>query len=254
METQALENSLTDQEFWSKYWESKTDILHEINSNYVFSALFRKVCAENKITTSIELGGFPGYFSLFLTKYLKRKCTLLDFFILPKIIHELEEFNNVPTGSIRFIEGDLFEATEREKFDLVFSCGLIEHFQDTKDIIRRHIDFLDKDGTLLLTLPNFRGVNGWWQRKFDKENYDKHNINSMDPELLRSIFKELGVEVSEYGYLGKFSIWLENKKEQPILIKGLFKLCWLVGKVITRVIPVESKLMSPYIFIWGKKK
>lgn len=254
MEAETVENKLTDQAFWSNYWESKTDILHEIDANYVFSPLFRKVCESNPINTAIELGGFPGYFSLFLTKYLKKKTTLLDFFILPSIINNLEKFNNLPENSIQFIQGDLFDETERQKFDLVFSCGLIEHFQDTKDIIKRHVDFMAPNSVLLLTLPNFTGVNGWFQRNFDRNNYDKHNINSMNPELLKGIYEELGLEVKEYGYYGKFSIWLENKKEQSAIVKILFKLCWLAGKVFTKIIPVESKLLSPYIFIWGSKR
>jgi 2-polyprenyl-3-methyl-5-hydroxy-6-metoxy-1,4-benzoquinol methylase len=61
-----------------------------------------------------------------------------------------------------------------------FPFGLIEHFNDTKFIIGEHLKFLKPGGTLFITLPNFKSVNGWVQRSFDKENYDKHNINSMD--------------------------------------------------------------------------
>ncbi|UKJ08054.1 class I SAM-dependent methyltransferase [Solitalea lacus] len=254
METQAIENNLTDQQFWANYWDSKTDILHEIGPHYVFFDVFRKIIAKHSIKNSIELGGFPGYFSLFLTKYLNKQATLLDFFIHPKIINELEVFNNVPKDSIRFIQGDLFDESEREKYDLVFSCGLIEHFQNTKDVVRRHVDFLSNDGILLLTLPNFTGVNGWFQRKFDRENYDKHNISSMDPMLLTRIFEDLGFEVEHCGYYGKFSIWLENRQQQNMAVKMLFRTVWLAGKMITKLLNFESRIFSPYIVIWGKKK
>ena len=85
----------------------------------------------------------------------------------------------------------MFNYEVEKKYDLVLSCGLIEHFEDTKAIIKSHIQFLNKGGKLLITLPNFTGVNGWVQQKFDNENYLKHNIKSMDPVLLSQIAKEL---------------------------------------------------------------
>lgn len=154
---------------------------------------------------------------------------------------------------IHIIETDLFNYEPAQHYDLVLSCGLIEHFNDTEDIIRRHISFLKPGGTLFITLPNFKAVNGWFQKNFDKENYDKHNINCMDPQLLKQIVENAGLKVSSAKYFGKFSIWLENEKEKSTGVRMFKKASWLIGKIFTKIFPFDSKQLSPYIVIEAKR-
>src|SRR5690606_20843668 len=117
------------------------------------------------------------------------------------------------------------------QYDLVLSCGLIEHFNDTADIIKRHIAFVKPGGTLFITLPNFKALNGWFQRKFDRENYDKHNIDCMEPTLLAQICRDAGLEVVEACYFGRFSLWLENEQQKSFGVRLFKKSMWFVGKV-----------------------
>jgi len=102
-------------------------------------------------------------------------------------------------------------------------------------------------------LPNFKSVNGWVQRKFDRENYDKHNISSMEPKLLAEYCRQLGLTEVESYYHGKFTVWLENKAGQSNLAKALVKVIWVAGKVFTKIIPLESKALSPYIVVKAVK-
>lgn len=246
-------NELTDKAFWANYWESKKGLAFEVPANYTFHKLLKQVIAENKTQTAIELGGFPGYYAIFLKKYLGLKTTLFDFYVHQKVLKEVLDANQLTEKDITVIEGDLFKYEPKETYDLVLSCGLIEHFNDTKDIVARHLTFLKPGGTLFITLPNFTGVNGWVQRKYDMSNYDKHNISSMNPQLLAGYCKELGLKNVEAYYYGKFSIWLENRDEQTGLTKAFLKLLWLTGKVATKLVPVESKKLSPYIVIKATK-
>lgn len=248
-----MENLLTDRNFWVKYWESKTDLSVVIPSNYVFHRQLAEIVNEENVKTAIELGGFPGYYAVFLKKYLKLDVTLLDYFVHPPITQKLLQTNGLKADDIKVIETDLFTYETPLQYDLVLSCGLIEHFLDTEDIIKRHIAFVKPGGTLFITIPNFTAVNGWFQKKFDKENYDKHNIKSMNPALLASICEKAGLTEVKCGYYGKFSVWLENEKEKSAGVKLLKHAIWTVGKVITKLVPVESKSLSPYIVLTAKK-
>ncbi|HJP62277.1 MAG TPA: methyltransferase domain-containing protein [Mucilaginibacter sp.] len=246
-------NELTDKAFWANYWESKKGLAFPVPANYTFHKLLQHVVNENKVKTAIELGGFPGYYAIFLKKYLGLDTTLFDFYVHQKVLKEVLDANQLTEQDIAVIEGDLFKYESQETYDLVLSCGLIEHFNDTRDIIARHLTFLKPGGTLFITLPNFTGVNGWVQRKYDMSNYDKHNISSMNPELLSEYCKELGLKNVEAYYYGKFSIWLENRDQQSGITKALLKLLWLTGKVATKIVPVESKQLSPYIIVKAVK-
>jgi len=248
-----MSNELTDRKFWANYWESKTDLAFAVPTTYTFHQLFKKLLANKNIKSAIELGGFPGYYAIFLKKYFGLDTTLFDFYVHQPVLKEVLSANQLNEQDVKVIEGDLFKHQPAQQYDLVLSCGLIEHFQDTKDIIDRHLQFLKPGGTLFITLPNFTGVNGWVQRTYDMENYNKHNISSMNPTLLAEHCRALGLNNVEAYYYGHFSLWLENMKQQSGLTKGFLKALWLAGKLFTKVVPIESKGLSPYIVVKAVK-
>ena len=248
-----MDNLLTDRQFWVNYWESKTGLSVNIPENYLFHKELGAIIKKRNVKTAIELGGFPGYYAVFLKKYFKLDVTLLDYFVHQPVTNALLQANGMRESDIHIIETDLFNHQEVNQYDLVLSCGLIEHFNDTADIIQRHINFVKPGGTLFITLPNFKALNGWFQKSFDRDNYDKHNINCMDPELLAQICKDAGLEVIQSRYFGYFSLWLENEQQKPVGVRMLKKSLWLAGKVFTKILSFNSRQLSPYIILEAKK-
>jgi len=244
-----MENNLTDRGFWKAFWESRKNLIFQLKPDYVFGDILAKLIAENGIKNAIELGGFPGYYSIYLKKYQDLDTTLFDYYVHDGLVKELLAVNGLQDGDISIIEADLFSYKPEKLYDMVLSFGLIEHFSDTASIIETHLQFLKPGGVLFITLPNFTGVNGWVQRKFDIENYNKHYIDCMNPRFLADTCKKLGLKNVESYYHGKFTVWLENKSEQSSFAKGIVKAMWVAGKVFTKIIPVESKALSPYIVV-----
>ncbi|MCX6352036.1 MAG: methyltransferase domain-containing protein, partial [Bacteroidetes bacterium] len=154
--------NLTDRNFWANYW--KNHAYQKVGNEVFYSPLIRTQNGESK--KFIELGGFPGYGCVYFKKELGYEVSIFDFYIDKTIVNKVEEVNGLPIGTIECIEGDLFAYTAKSEYDFVISLGLIEHFDDTKDIIARHLSFMKEDGELLIMLPNFRGLNGWVQRTF----------------------------------------------------------------------------------------
>ncbi len=248
-----MANQLTDRQFWTNYWESKPDLVILIEKNYLFHQQLEEIVKTNKVQTAIELGGFPGYYSIFLYKYLGVSTTLFDYFIHPDILKKVLNKNGLDESEIPVIENDVFHYHPEQKYDLVLSCGLIEHFKDTKDIIERHLEFLKPGGTLFITLPNFRSVNGWVQKTFDRDNYLKHYIECMDTKYLAAILEEVGMKSIKSSYFGRYSVWLENKDQKSGTTKAFIKTIWFIGKVFTKLLPIESKFLSPYIVLEARK-
>lgn len=246
-------NQLTDKAFWANYWQSKKGLAFNVPLKHTFYKLLSQIVSQSKPQSAIELGGFPGYYAIFLKKYFNLDTTLFDFYVHPEVLQQVLAANHLSQQDITVIEGDLFAYQPQKQYGLVLSCGLIEHFNDTKDIIARHLQFLKPGGTLFITLPNFTGLNGWVQRRYDIDNYQKHNIGSMAPQLLAKYCKELGLKNVEAYYYGKFSIWLENRAQQSSLVKVFIKTLWLAGKIATKIIPVDSKALSPYIVLKAVK-
>ena len=120
-----MENQLTDRTFWTNYWESKPDLAISIDKNYLFHQYLEEVVLKDNSKTAIELGGFPGYYSIFLKKYLHVETTLFDYFIHRGILKEVLEKNNLNEHDITLIEADLFQykATETENYRKYFPNG-----------------------------------------------------------------------------------------------------------------------------------
>lgn len=233
-------NELTDCKFWENYWANaqiaKTD-------SVFFSELVRDLPVN---VESIEIGGFPGKLAVYFNKEKKCKVTILDFFISETIVEKVEAINNLERGEIKTIKADFLTFESEKKYDIVSSFGFIEHFENTQNIIQKHVDLLNKDGYLLVTLPNFRGINGWVQKKFDKSNYDIHNIESMDLKLLRSICVDLKLKSFEVDYFGRPTVWIEPDAK----INNFTKLFLKYLGMILRFVPfLKNEFLSPFIYI-----
>ncbi len=169
-----MQNELTDRAFWSEYW-----------SNYQYEKVPEKTIYKNYIKdingkSFIEIGGFPGINAAYFYKNGCKDVSLLDFFIDRKIVSGFEELNDLPEGTIKCIESDFFKFSAERLYDITFSFGFIEHFDDTKDVLKRHVDLLSDNGNLFVILPNFRGLNGLIQWLFDRKNLRSHNLRSMN--------------------------------------------------------------------------
>lgn len=248
------EKNLTDYNFWENYWKSKDNLIVQIPANHPFTSELSQLIENHQVKNLIEIGGFPGYYSIWATNKFGLNATLLDYFILPELVEKLKLANNC-TKPINLITHDLFseQKLSEKKYDLAFSNGLIEHFEDTKLIISKHIEFLKPNGQLFISLPNFRGLNGWFQKTFDSDNYQKHYIPCMDLTHLKEACESLNLKNIKVEYNGGFTIWLENFAEKPWWVRAFKHICWLPLKILFKLIPIETKYFSPYIIISAQK-
>lgn len=248
-----MDNELTDRNFWIKYWENKRDLVTVIPSKNYFKPVFEKIYSQGRIDNSLEIGGFPGHYSVYLRKYYDIKPTLLDYVINEKVINNLLKANSLGSNEIQCIETDLFTAEPDSSFDFVFSFGFIEHFGNTIALIQHHLNYLKPGGNLLIVVPNFLGFNGWLNKKYDKEAYDTHYLACMEKLYLKECAQSCDLKEIETFYYGKFSIWLVNYATKNPLFKIMFKTIWLIGKVFTTIIPINIKQLSPYTILIAKK-
>ena len=128
-----------------------------------------------------------------------------------------------------FEKKDIRDIDYSKKYDIVFSSGFIEHFKDFDNIIKIHTDLVNKGGYLYITTPNFAGyIQNILHRLLDKKNYNDHYIPSMNPIKWKKIIEEQNFNVVEYGYLGGFNFWIDNKNIIPRIISKIIRitLCW----------------------------
>jgi SAM-dependent methyltransferase len=239
-----MDNKLTDREYWANYW-----------ANYEFkkvpdNVLFKKYLGRfNSSKSFVEIGGFPGEIAAYFYKNICTDVSIVDYYIDKNIVNKVEKVNAIPENTIKCIESDFFELNSKVTYDIVFSYGFAEHFDDTEDVMNRHIRLLSEKGKLLVVIPNLRGLNGLVQYLFDRESYNVHNLNSMKIKRLKNILIEAKLHNIDVRYTPKPMIWLEPKPNQLKLLRIFIKIISMALKLF----PIPCQLLSPYIIIYAER-
>jgi SAM-dependent methyltransferase len=203
------DDALTDTAHWAAYWKSRSPV--RIPENWYYADLLRSSIGGRGYTSFLELGGFPGSFAVYARRFLGfRDVALLDAFVDRDFLEGTLRVNGLGFGDVDVFEGDMFEVELPRRYDVVLSGGLIEHFADPAAALERHHRWVAPGGTIVVTVPNFRGLNGEVQRRFNPENLALHNVEVMLPDALAAALTSAGDLDSVEGlYYGPFRAWLE---------------------------------------------
>ena len=240
---------LTSESYWRKYWKSKLNIDKSIiGPDLLFHDILEKYIPKSDAIRFLEVGGYPGLWAIYFAKFWGADAALVDRYADRDVIKSLGLVNGI--NNIDVIEGDIFQLSIDKKFNVVMSAGFIEHFSDASLVVAKHIDFLEDDGILVLTVPNFLGLNGLLQKIFDRETYNTHYLDVMYAKRLQRIVSSKGMQISYIGYYGKFAIWLENINTRSVWLGRAFYIANTIGKLLVRF---ESRLFSPYLVVVAKR-
>lgn len=159
---------------------------------------------------------------------------------------------------------DLFQsALAGEEFDVVYSSGLIEHFDDTRAVIQEHLRLVRPGGYLALIVPNFQGVQGRIWKRLAPALWARHRV--FGPEELEPALEALGLGQIRSGYLGSFFIHIGRSAEWPGVNAwplGLGVLAHLAVRIANGLVSLGFRLspwrphwraLSPAFFAVGTK-
>lgn len=236
---------------WESYWKNKK-IIRKIGTNFWFNDIFRKELRGYPYENFMEIGGYPGYFAIYFKKYWNYKVTFLDYVIKKKPFKKLLKANNLKETDIEVIKLDFVNLRTKNKYDVVFSFGFIEHFEDTEKVINKHWDLVNPRGKMIIIFPNLLGLNGIFQLMFDPENMSIHNLMCMDINRLKKILLKLKIKKADVNYYGGLGVWLERLNDRNILIKILIYGLGAFGKLV-KLTGFNSKFSSPHIVIIAQK-
>jgi 2-polyprenyl-3-methyl-5-hydroxy-6-metoxy-1,4-benzoquinol methylase len=151
---------------------------------------------------------------------------------------------------------DIFQTTlEKESFDIVYSMGLIEHFEDPAEIIEAHIKLLKKGGVLIITIPNYKDSLYFTLLKIlgkEKRLLETHNLSIMDKKKLNELLQSKKIKILTLDYFGPIDLTMafSEIKAKPMLYL-MHLLNQLLG-YLTFYIPM-SRYLSPYIVLIANK-
>lgn len=238
--------NIVPQEYWDNSYQDLT--ITKAPDNDPISQLIKKyIPAASPGEQAFEIGCYPGRF---LTIFGELGYVLNGVDTTPKVTQLPAELNKLGYQTGDFFNSK-FEETAKKKYNAVASFGFIEHFVDWKNVITNHVDFLEDNGYLIITTPNFKG---FWQNLYhnllDKTNLNRHVVKSMSPQKWKSLLERSGLQVIAYGHTG-FDFWDETPYKNKIQ-RGIKKIILGVSHYIHKQKPFHSSVAA-YCYIVAKK-
>lgn len=214
---------LTGQNFWESYWESGTEKKKGGRPSLCVQEILRafdRNLPHSKELTALEIGGAKGEYLLYLSRRFGYKAYSLDYSSVGNE-QTLETFSKAGIP-VQVYERDLFaDNSDLPLFDLVFSLGFIEHFDDPVPVVESHLRLLKPGGILLLGVPNYSGIYHKVLKRLAPSMFTTHNLGIMDISNWNGFEKKFGLETVYRAYIGGFEPLNMKKLEQKTLFNRL---------------------------------
>ncbi|BCS36012.1 hypothetical protein TBR22_A52490 [Luteitalea sp. TBR-22] len=204
----------------------------------------------------LEVGVVPGHTLLFFATRFGYSCAGVDFSDRIDQVRTAFEQQGVTAD---FWHADFMAWTSSPSFDVVYSCGFVEHFLDFDQVVRKHWDLVRPGGLLILTLPTWSP----WQVLVRRVCYtpekmrlitEAHNLDVMNLQSLRAAVQRCpGSRVVQAEYFSGALVWFTPESDG--IRRGsapVFPLIRLVERAARRL-GRSSRYYSPEAVVVARK-
>lgn len=245
------EGRKTEQSHWDAAWRLpiKARLPSRLNVGVLnFTRLLeRHVRPGNRY---IEIGCAPGKMLAWVASVLKAEVAGLDY-SEPGIAKCRMLFDALGL-KVNLYHDDFFNHhLPLASFDVVTSFGVIEHFDNARLVVQRHLDLVKPGGVALIAVPNYRGLYGLLQRWFDRPSLALHNLEIMKPCALAALVDSPDVESVRAYHFGAMSPWiLSLDKRFP---RTIAKLVSLGVNAMGLLQPLTIEALAPQLVLEVRK-
>lgn len=229
---------MTDELTTQSYWENsygEIEFVEYPTRNAHFDLLFSHIDPAH-IKSVIEIGSYPGPFLAAMGRY-GFELNGVDFH--PENATALPAWLRSQGFQVgELVAQDFLTCRIQRKYDLVYSLGFIEHFNNFDEVILRHAELVSPGGCLFLSTPNFRGaIQQGLHRLLDSESLKVHDLAAMDPHLWASLLEKHGFAIRYAGFYGGPVFWVDPSTPKS-------RLTTLAARFVSRVFYNWRKIYS----------
>jgi len=198
----------------------------------------------------IEIGCAPGKILAWVASVLKVETFGLDY-SGPGIAKCRVLFDALGLKANLYHDDFFNHHLQPASFDAVTSFGFIEHFDNARLVVQKHLDLVKPGGVALITVPNYGGLYGLLQRWCDASNLELHNLEIMNSCALTELVDSPdAVSVRAYPF-GTISPWLINLDKR--LPRSVAKLISFSVNTIGLAQPLTVKALAPMLVLEVRK-
>jgi len=234
----------TDPALWDAYWQGMELPAEVSKSDSLLVEALTDVFDQHVPLTSgnnvLEIGGSSGRYLVYLQR--RSGCTVHVLESSPVGCEAARRNFELLGVSGEVTYGDMFDdAIVLPPMDVVYSLGLIEHFDDPATVAAAHLRFLKPGGTLVIGAPNLAGINRLLFTRLSPSVYEWHDARSADPASWVPFERDNRLEPVFKGYIGGFDPTLfwrvdRDRKTDVAIALTLKQLGGLLNRPSARVV------------------
>jgi SAM-dependent methyltransferase len=278
-------NSLTDKQYWDSFYLQKQKPSQSANNEglcqkksiverlrttpfrgyadyLLWERIYPKFLSNKEGAKVVEIGSAPGKELVRMHKVFGLNPYGIEY-SLPGVELNQSIFIRNGLNPENVIHADFLAGQIDKKFmcffDVVFSNGFIEHFDNPEEVVCKHVNLLKKGGLLIIGIPNLRGLNRAMQYFFERSLLRMHNLGIMEKEKFTQLFDKELLSIEYCGYYGtfNFNLFIANRPFRKLIL-NCCKVIQLLLNAVFRLLfgkkGKESKTFSPYLICVGIRK
>jgi SAM-dependent methyltransferase len=227
------------------------------------AALFDRYLPRTEHPDVMELGCGASRWLPYLAIYKDCRVVGLDYEMLAVDLTLANMGGAGAHGSV--LCRDAFDTTANtdlfERFDLVYSFGLLEHFDDVVQRIRAVVRYLRPGGILMTMVPNLQGLNWLLQRYGDRRILETHVVYTVAD--LRHRHEEAALDTLTAGYAGFYDGFLSatapttprlRRRAHRAICRATNLTAWALLKLTRNHFAPELVWTAPAIYYLGRRR
>jgi 2-polyprenyl-3-methyl-5-hydroxy-6-metoxy-1,4-benzoquinol methylase len=250
--TSGLEGRKTEKSLWRKSHERPIRLRLPSLLNIGTANTLRLLCPRVQPGSRVlEIGFAPGKILAYLAARRNAIVSGVDYSDIGVAAAE-RLFRHLGLSADLRCE-DLFSSTlPEESFDVVYSLGFIEHFENAAAVVGQHFRYLAPHGRAVIAIPNYGGIYGKLQSLLDPDNLEIHNLAIMQQSALRALVEGLPVSDLEAYAFGRLNTGLLSfeRRFPGLASNGLHA----AGNLLGLLQPVDISALCPLLVLEFKRR
>ena len=233
-------------EYWNSVWEKLPPVALYDGPVCEQHPVLSRFLAHAGGGDAIEIGCATGNYMIYLNKEFGYRVDGLDYsdhmdYVRANLLH-----NGIEDSELR--RADFFSCVPAKKYDLVFSGGFAEHFDDHELAVKKHAEWAKPGGLVVIMVPNLTHIHKLLCRLFAPEVLRVHRFPLMRSEVMRQTQEKADLQVLHCGYHKTFRPTYKLPEPIRIFSRIIEKLLHLFG-----LDDFGNRFGSPYLISVSRK-
>jgi cyclopropane fatty-acyl-phospholipid synthase-like methyltransferase len=232
--------------YWNSIWNELPPVTLYEGPVYEHHSVLSRFLSNAGGGNAIEIGCASGNYMIYLNKEFGYRVDGLDYSDNMEYVRANLSYNGIQDAEL--FSADFFQTAPAKQYDLVFSGGFVEHFDNHELVVKKHAEWAKPGGLVIIIVPNLthihRSLCGW----FDPEVLRVHRFPLMRIAVLRAALEKAGLSVLHCDYHKTFRCTYALPKPVDFVARAAQKLLKLSG-----LDNIGNRFGSPYLISVSRK-